>query len=51
MENLTLIALGIIVLWMIAIVFYLIISRQQSKLSDEVKEIEELLESREENSE
>ena len=48
MENITLIALGIIVLWLIAITFYLIVSRQQTSLSKEVEEIEELLENREE---
>ena len=51
MDNITLIALGIIVLWLIAITFYLVISRQQSSLSKEVKEIEELLEAREEKTE
>ncbi len=51
MDNITLIALGIIVLWLIAITFYLVISKQQSSLSQEVKEIEDLLKSREEKSE
>ncbi len=51
MDNITLIALGIIILWLIAVTFYLVISRQQNSLSDEVKEIEELLKSREEKSE
>ena len=51
MDNITLIALGIIVLWLVAITFYLIISRQQTSLSKEVKEIEELLENREEKPE
>jgi uncharacterized membrane protein YciS (DUF1049 family) len=51
MDNITLIALGIIVLWLIAITFYLIISRQQTSLSKEVNEIEELLENREEKPE
>jgi uncharacterized membrane protein YciS (DUF1049 family) len=51
MDNITLIALGIIVLWLIAITFYLIISRQQTSLSKELKEIEELLENREEKPE
>jgi uncharacterized membrane protein YciS (DUF1049 family) len=51
MDNITLIALGIIVLWLVAITFYLIISRQQTSLSKEVEEIEELLENREEKSE
>lgn len=50
-DNITLIALGIIILWLIAVTFYLVISRQQNSLSDEVKEIEELLKSREEKSE
>ncbi len=51
MDNITLIALGIIVLWLVAITFYLIVSRQQTSLSKEVEEIEELLENREEKSE
>ena len=51
MDNITLIALGIIGLWLIAITFYLIISRQQTSLSKEVEEIEELLDKREEKSE
>jgi len=50
-DNITLIALGIIVLWLIAITFYLVISRQQNTLSKEIQEIEELLETREEQTE
>lgn len=50
MENFTLVALGIIVLWLIAITFYLVVSRQQTDLSKDVAELEELIREHEENS-
>lgn len=43
MDNITVVAVGIIALWLIAIVFYLIVSRQQDQLNDDVEELKERL--------
>ena len=43
MDNITLVAVGIIALWLIAIAFYLVVSRQQEQLSKDVEELQETL--------
>ena len=43
MDNLTLIALFIVVLWLAAIGYYLYTSRQQNAISHEIDELREML--------
>lgn len=40
MDNITLIAIGIIALWMVAIAFYLFVFRQQERLNRDVEELQ-----------
>jgi uncharacterized protein YoxC len=50
-DNITLVAVGIIALWLVAIVFYLIISRQQGELIKDIDELEKTMENSEEEQE
>ncbi|MFN2223948.1 MAG: hypothetical protein PVH65_11690 [Chloroflexota bacterium] len=43
MDNLTLIALILIVLWLVAIGYYFYTSRQQNSISHEIDELREML--------
>ena len=51
MDNITLVAVGIITLWLVAIAFYLIVSRQQGKLIKDIDELEKTMENSEEEQE
>ncbi len=50
-DNITLVAVGIIALWLVAIAFYLIISRQQGELIKDIDELEKTMENSEEEQE
>jgi uncharacterized protein YoxC len=50
-DNITLVAVGIIALWLVAIAFYLIISRQQGELIKDIDELEKTMEKSEEEQE
>jgi hypothetical protein len=43
LDNLTLVALFIILLWLIALVFYFRTLRRQRELADEIRRVRELL--------
>ncbi len=51
MDNLTLVAILIIVLWLAAIGYYFYTSRQQDNISDELDELREMLGDENESSE
>ena len=51
MDNITLVAVGIIALWLVAIAFYLIVSRQQGELIKDIDELEKTMEKSEEEQE
>ena len=50
-DNITLVAVGIIALWLVAIAFYLIVSRQQGELIKDIDELEKTMENSEEEQE
>jgi hypothetical protein len=46
-NNLTLIAIGIIVFWIIAIAFYFYVSREQEEIAADIEELREILDGNE----
>jgi hypothetical protein len=43
LDNLTLVALFLLLLWLFAMAFYFLTSRRQSDLRDEIKQVRDLL--------